>query len=270
MSEQLKSINSFSDQEVIFKEQTGKDFNTLYQKYYPKLVYFTSKICNDQQKAEDISTDSFLAAFEKIEKYEKEKSQFSTWLFTIAKNLALQDIKPTRKTMSLDVELDEEGTTLKDFIQEEESYLHLQELNDKKSEIMKCRISALKDPYKTVIEMRELKKMTYKNIACNQGRDVKFEINVQLQDKCPLPMELSKVYKIMDSFGNNIEEFNLIEGDTKKTPFFTEISINPGKYIVSARTPKSLSTIKSQIRNGRAILINETRKEFDVLDEMYL
>lgn len=265
-----KAINSFSEHEVFFKEKTGKDFNTLYKKYYPKLVFFTSKICNDQQKAEDISTDSFIAAFEKIDKYEKEKSQFSTWLFTIAKNLALQDIKSSKKTLSMDIELDEEGTTLKDFIQEEESNLHIQNLTDRKAEIMKRCISGLKDPYKTVIEMRELKKMTYKNIACDQGQDVRFELNVQLEDSCPLPMELSKVYKIMDTLGNNVENFTLVEGDTKKTPFFTEISIKPGKYLVSARTPKSLSTIKSQIRNGRAILMNQTKKEFDILDEMYL
>lgn len=265
-----KAINSFSEHEVFFKEKTGKDFNTLYKKYYPKLVFFTSKICNDQQKAEDISTDSFIAAFEKIDKYEKEKSQFSTWLFTIAKNLALQDIKSSKKTLSMDIELDEEGTTLKDFIQEEESNLHIQNLTDRKAEIMKRCISGMKDPYKTVIEMRELKKMTYKNIACDQGQDVRFELNVQLEDSCPLPMELSKVYKIMDTLGNNVENFTLVEGDTKKTPFFTEISIKPGKYLVSARTPKSLSTIKSQIRNGRAILMNQTKKEFDILDEMYL
>ena len=132
---------------------------------------------------------------------------------------------------------------------------------------LKCQ---LKDPYKTVIQMRELKKMTYKNIAGNQGKDVQFEINVQLDESCPLPMELSKVYNITDADGNIMDKFTLIEGDTKKTPFFTEISIKPGKYSISARTPKSLSTIKSQIRNGRAILINETKKEFDVLDEMYL
>ncbi len=202
MLESKAIISSFSEHEVLFKEKTGKDFNTLYRKYYPKLVYFTSKICNDPQKAEDISTDSFMAAFEKIDKYEKEKSQFSTWLFTIAKNLALQDIKSTKKTLSMDVELDEEGTTLKDFIQEEESTLHIQDVNDRKAEIMKKHISQLKEPYKRVIEMRELKKMAYKDIAEQLG--------------------------------------------------------------------KNLSTIKSQIRNGRAILINETKKEFDLLDEMFL
>ena len=86
----------FPEQEQLFRERTGKDFSFFYTKYYPKLIYYTARMCNDQQKAEDISTDSFLIAFEKIDKYEKEKSQFSTWLFTIAKNLMLQDPAPKK------------------------------------------------------------------------------------------------------------------------------------------------------------------------------
>jgi RNA polymerase sigma-70 factor (ECF subfamily) len=190
----------FSEQEKMFRERTGKDFSSLYKKYYPKLVYFTSKMCeNDLQKAEDISTDSFLVAFDKIDKYEKDKSQFSTWLFTIAKNLALQDIKNSKKTMSLDVEFDEEGTTMKDFIQEEDSDNELHDIQEKKADIIKEQIKLLKEPYKTVIEMREIKKMAYQDIADKLGRN--------------------------------------------------------------------LSTIKSQIRNGRHILINKTEKEFSQLSE---
>jgi RNA polymerase sigma factor (sigma-70 family) len=191
----------FPEQEQLFKERTGKDFSFFYEKYYPKLIYYTSRMCNDQQKAQDISTDSFLIAFEKIDKYEKEKSQFSTWLFTIARNLMLQDIKNSKKTMSLDIEIDEEGTTMKDFIQEEESEEYLHDLNTKKAEIMKRHIRNLKEPYRQVIEMREIQKMQYKDIADKLG--------------------------------------------------------------------KNLSTIKSQIRNGRAILISETSREFEILDEMY-
>lgn len=192
----------FSEQEKIFRERTGKDFSTLYTKYYPKLVYFTAKITNDPQKAEDISTDSFMAAFEKIEKYEKEKSQFSTWLFTIAKNLALQDLKSEKKTMSLDIEFDDEGTTMKDFIQESDDDNYLHEIHAKKAEIMKKHIANLKSPYRDVIEMRELKRMSYKDIS---------------------------------------DKLNL-----------------------------NLSTVKSQIRNGRAILVRETKKEFDAIDEMLM
>jgi RNA polymerase sigma-70 factor (ECF subfamily) len=193
----------FSEQEQLFKERTGKDFSTLYTKYYPKLIYFTSRICNDTQKAEDISTDSFMIALEKIHKYEKEKSQFSTWLFTIAKNLTLQDLKNSKRSISLDVEYDDEGTTMKDFIQmEEENETHLYDVFDKKADVLKKHIDELKEPYKTVIEMREVKKMAYKDIADQLG--------------------------------------------------------------------KNLSTIKSQIRNGRLILISQSKKEFDDIDEMYM
>jgi RNA polymerase sigma-70 factor (ECF subfamily) len=198
-----KAIKSFSEHEVIFKERTGNDFTFFYKKYYPKLIYYTSKMCGDSQKAEDVTTESFLTAFEKIDKYEREKAQFSTWLFTIARNIMLQDIKSTRKTISIDVELDEEGTTLKDFIPEEEQgEQYISDLNDKKAEIMKKHILELKEPYRKVIEMREIKKMAYKDIADELG--------------------------------------------------------------------KNLSTIKSQIRNGRAILIENSKKEFDLLDEMFM
>ena len=198
----MEKVTLFSDHEKLFVEKTGKDFSTLYKKYYPKLIYYTSKMCNDPQKTEDIATDSFMTAFEKIEKYDDEKAQFSTWLFTIAKNLALQAIKNDKKSVSLDVEYDDEGTTMKDFIpQDFQNEIEVFESNDLKAEIMKEHISQLKEPYKSVIEMREIKKMSYKDIS--------------------------------DVLGKN------------------------------------LSTIKSQIRNGRAILINETKSEFKRIDEMY-
>ena len=192
----------FSEQEELFRQRTGKDSSTLYTKYYPKLIYFTSRICNNVQKAEDLSTDSFMIALEKIEKYDREKSQFSTWLFTIAKNLTLQDIKHEKRSISLDIEFDNEGTTMKDFIQEDDNDSYLHDVYSKKSDILKTHISELKEPYKTVIEMREINKMAYKDIADQLG--------------------------------------------------------------------KNLSTIKSQIRNGRHILMTQSKDAFDEIDEMYM
>lgn len=206
----MKKLNEskailFSEGENIFRERTGKDFTFFYNKYYPKLLYFTSRMAEsaklDVTMAEDVSTDAFLTAFEKIDKYNQEQSQFSTWLFTIAKNIMLQVIKNEQKTLSLDVPVDEEGTTMKDFLEDEESEQYVHDLIQMKSDIMIDKISHLKNPYKQVIEMRELKNMAYKDIADQLG--------------------------------------------------------------------KNLSTIKSQIRQGRAILIKETSREFEMLDEMY-
>lgn len=196
------AIKNYSEQDELFRQQTGKDFQFFYKKYYPKLIFFTSKMCGDPQKAEDITSESFISAFEKINLYHQEKSQFSTWLFTIARNLVLQDIKQSKKSVSMDIQIDDEGTTLKDFISEpEDNFSKNFDVIDKKAEIMLDHISKLKEPYKTVIEMREIKKMAYKDIS---------------------------------------EQLN-----------------------------ENLSTIKSRIRIARLLLVARTKKEYDILDEMY-
>ncbi len=159
-----------SEQENFFKERTGSDFEFYYKKYYPKLIYYTTRMCNNQQEAEDVTTESFIVALQKIDKYEKDKAQFSTWLFTIARNLMLQHLKLKKRFVSMDYEIDEEGTTMKDFIQEpfEEDGISDEQLNeiyDKKAEIIKKHIDKLDPIYYKVIEMREIQKMPYKNIA---------------------------------------------------------------------------------------------------------
>ena len=196
------AINT-TEQELLFKERTGEEFSFFYEKFYPRLVYNINGITKDEHLAEDVATEAFIKAFEKIEQYEKGKAQFSTWLFTIGRHLALQELKNSRKTMSIDSDLDDEGTTMKDFIQEEDTndeFLFV--LNNKKSEVLKREIEKLKQPYKNVIEMREIKKMQYKDIAEALGRN--------------------------------------------------------------------LSTVKSQIRNARALLIKNSKKEFEQLEEQFL
>lgn len=196
---------TFEEKEVEFRKRTGKNFEFFYKKYYPKLIFFIQNICNDKQKAEDITNESFMSALEKISQYHSDKSQFSTWLFTIARNMALQELKNDKKSISIDMEYDNEGTTMKDFIRSSETEdLDLNNEHDiiyLKSEIMKKSIYELKEPYRTVIIMRELQKMQYKDIA------EKLDIN--------------------------------------------------------------LSTIKSRIKAGRRILIENTKKEFEQIDYLY-
>lgn len=194
----------FNEKEDLFKIQTGIDFQSTFTKYYPKLVYYVNKMCRDEQVAEDISMDAFMMSLDKIQKYDKTKSQFSTWLFTIAKNITLQNIKKSKKCVSIDNEVDNDGTTMKDFIEYDYSnndQSNFENILEKKANVMKIEINKLKDPYKTVIEMREIEKMAYKEISEKLGRN--------------------------------------------------------------------LSTIKSQIRGARKILIQKTEKEFELIDQHF-
>ena len=204
-------------QEKKFEEKTGQEFPKFFKKYLPKLIYYTSNIIRDNDEAQDISIDSFKKALEEIDSYDPEKAQFSTWLFVIARNLVYQRIKEKKKFVSMDQNIDEDGATIKDFINDpspdDEKEKELINLFDQKATIMKRCISELKQPYKNVIEMRELKHMTYKEIA------------TKLRPPTP-------------NNPNRPEEF--------------------------------LSTLKSQIRNGRIILKKMVKKEFDQLDKMFI
>jgi RNA polymerase sigma-70 factor (ECF subfamily) len=200
-----KNQLDFLHQEKIFKQRTGKEFTTLYKKYYPKLIFYINKICKDRKIAEDISTDSFIMALEKINLYDKNKAQFSTWLFTIARNLTYQDLKRESKTTSIDENYDTQGTTMKNFLKAEVSDSIDKEINFKiisqKAKVLSDNIYKLREPYRTVIQMRELDKLSYQAIS------------------------------------NTLD--------------------------------RNLSTIKSQIRNGRQLLIDISKEELSNIDKKY-
>ena len=98
------------------------------------------------------------------------------------------------------------------------------------------------------------------------GKDVKFSLIIEDKFIIDLPVEISKYYSLTDKYGNDVE-FEMIKGEQ----FFTKIKINHrGIFNFKGREPKNLSTIKSQIRNSRNLLIKASKKEFELLDEMYL
>ena len=113
MAKKESNLTSFNEQEKQFKEKTGKSFSFFYEKYYPKLVYYLTKMSKDVQIAEDITVDSFINAFEKIDQYDIENSQFSTWLFTIGKNNMLAYSKRIILQYLLMLKLMKKGLLLK-------------------------------------------------------------------------------------------------------------------------------------------------------------
>jgi RNA polymerase sigma factor (sigma-70 family) len=273
-SKEQKTFTDLQEQVLKFEETTGKVFAEFFSNYYPKLVYYITKICKDEDLAEDLAIESFVSSLEKIENYEKDKAQYSTWLFTIARNATLQAIKDNNKFVSMDSKIDDEGTSIKDFISdkgdEEIKLNESSEISNAKAKITIDSIQKLKQPYRKVVEMRELERMSYKDIATELGNDVFFEITVSKKSKIKLPKELSYATDIIDAIdGKEVQDFKLIEGDSKKTPFFTHIEIPVGTYIISGREPHNLSTLKSQIRNGRILLEKMVKKDFKRIIDIY-
>ncbi|MGY8751529.1 MAG: RNA polymerase sigma factor, partial [Fidelibacterota bacterium] len=94
----------FSDEELILRFQKGDEqsYVELVNRYRDRLINYIYRFVSDIESAEDIVQDAFLKVYTH-KHYYKQIAKFSTWLYTIAGNLAKTELrkKKTRKVTNL-------------------------------------------------------------------------------------------------------------------------------------------------------------------------
>jgi len=81
-------------------------FGALVTRYQDSLFGYLGRMGFGQSVCEDLAQEAFLRAWKNRDKYNADKASVSTWLFTIARNLALTAL--ARKTPSVSKEIDVE------------------------------------------------------------------------------------------------------------------------------------------------------------------
>ncbi len=77
---------------VRVKQGDGHAFAELVDKYKQPVVNLVTRMLQDPAEAEDLAQNVFLQVFRSAHRYEV-SAKFSTWLFTIARNLTLNEIR---------------------------------------------------------------------------------------------------------------------------------------------------------------------------------
>jgi RNA polymerase sigma-70 factor (ECF subfamily) len=67
-------------------------FTELVEKYKQPVMNFVHRSLRDETEAEDVAQNVFLQVFKSRARYER-TAKFSTWLFTIARNLCLNELR---------------------------------------------------------------------------------------------------------------------------------------------------------------------------------
>ena len=70
----------------------GSAFADLVIYYQRPLFAFLGRMGFDSARAEEVAQESFLRAWQNLSSYRSEQAQFSTWLFTIARRLAVNEL----------------------------------------------------------------------------------------------------------------------------------------------------------------------------------
>ena len=76
---------------------THDNFNKLWERFYFGVKGHAFKFMRDWDLADDMTVQTFTRAWEFRDKYDIEKAKFSTWLYTICRNLCLGEINKRNK-----------------------------------------------------------------------------------------------------------------------------------------------------------------------------
>ena len=127
-----------SELKLIHKAKQGdiKAFSELYAQLYQELYKFALYTMKHSQDAEDVVSETVIAAYENIKKLKKEES-FRSWIFTILMNQCKKYFKQNSETEELKDEITAEE------VSQEENYDLLQAfqtLDDEERMILSCSI----------------------------------------------------------------------------------------------------------------------------------
>jgi RNA polymerase sigma-70 factor (ECF subfamily) len=78
------------------------DFEALYREQLPRVYNFFRYRFGDNALAEDLTATTFEKAWQKRERYRRDLAAFSTWLFTIARRVAIDQYRRPQVEVELD------------------------------------------------------------------------------------------------------------------------------------------------------------------------
>ena len=155
----------YTDEQLIARFQSGDEraYIELVNRYRDRLINFVYPFLGDFEQAEDVVQETMLKLYEK-KHYYREIAKFSTWIYTIARNLANTELrkKKRRKTTYI-------SRMTKDNRQYDIPAVQADLNQNLQNEFIRDRIYAaikeLPEHFKTVIILRDIQELSYDDIS---------------------------------------------------------------------------------------------------------
>ena len=156
---------SYTDEELIARFQEGDEqaYVELVNRFRNRLMSFIYRYVNDMEQAEDIVQDAFLKLYTH-KHYYKNIAKFSTWIYTIAANLAKTELrkKKSRKVTYLSQMGPEERDYELPAVEPDTDELAQSEYIENK---IQAAIQKLPLHFRTVTILRDIQELSYEEIS---------------------------------------------------------------------------------------------------------
>ena len=165
MTINTNSQSNFTDEELIKKFQDGDlyAYDLIVRRYKDQLLNFAYRFLGNLEESEDVVQETFLRLYKNRHAY-KQIAKFSTWIYTIAGNLAKTELRK-RKRRKL-VSISELGFEEKEYeIEDLKADTERQADSILKEKIIKNAIENLPFRFKQVIILRDIQELSYEDIS---------------------------------------------------------------------------------------------------------
>jgi RNA polymerase sigma-70 factor (ECF subfamily) len=166
---ELSASGGSNDAEVMLRVKAGDEtaFAYLVQKYRRPMVSFMYRMSHNAAAAEDLAQEVFLRVYRSRESYEA-AAKFTTWLYRIATNLAVNHARDTRherpeNMVSLDEPDDETGLTVD--VADGSATAEETIMKRERMAAIRQRVQALPERQRTAVIMHKYQQMDYRQIA---------------------------------------------------------------------------------------------------------
>jgi RNA polymerase sigma-70 factor (ECF subfamily) len=161
------NLADLPDEDLMGEIVQGREdaFEELVRRYRGKIVNLVHRFINDRERAKELSQEVFLRVFVHRKRYRR-SGKFSTWIYTIAVNLAKNEIRRKvrlRGQMSLDALLEMTGDSAAFFADDKpkpDRTTHQREME----RIVTQAVAVLPPKYREVIILRDIQQLSYEEI----------------------------------------------------------------------------------------------------------
>ena len=174
-------MQNTDEPELIARSLSGdaEAYGQLVDRYKSAIYHHCFAIVHDEDIAEDMAQEAFIAAYYQLKKYDA-KYKFSTWLFKISTNKCLNSVRGRAKVTPLDDELAETLTSNEPSPHRNAEMREVQEA-----------ITRLRPKYRAVISLYYWQGLEYADIALAMGAPLNSVRVWLLRAKSELRKELS-------------------------------------------------------------------------------
>ena len=142
-------------------------FEVLVTRYQNKLVNYLNRLIHDYEMAVDLAQEAFIRVYRNANRY-KGEYQFSTWLYRIATNLAIDEMRRRERkgrfffyNVKESFQQDDGTRSLPDLRYSPEKSLDLTE----KLERLQAAIDSLPEKYRFAFILKEVQELSYQEIS---------------------------------------------------------------------------------------------------------